>query len=151
MSDDILTAADSGYDYLQSPVDDLYSFYYTMQWAAVFHNQEFAAKDVPPKLKLLRENLLGTRYNRLWTTTEIIARIPFKSREHGSVLANCQSVLRAWYSELEGLKADWIGCQDALEGQETKAEIYISLFSTFALRGVATLAELVHKHTEDMD
>jgi hypothetical protein len=31
----VLTAADCGRDYLQAPVDDLYSFNYTMQWAAV--------------------------------------------------------------------------------------------------------------------
>ena len=37
MSDDILTAAEDGLDYLQSPLDDLFSFYYTLQWAAVFH------------------------------------------------------------------------------------------------------------------
>jgi len=47
MSDDILTASDDNHEYLQSPVDDLFSFYYTMQWAAVFHNQEFATKGIP--------------------------------------------------------------------------------------------------------
>ena len=61
MSDDNLTAAACNEDYLQSPVDDLLSFYYTMQWAAVFHNQEFIAKDVPSKLKLLCKNLLGAQ------------------------------------------------------------------------------------------
>jgi len=40
----ILTASEYGDDYRQSPVDDLYSF---MQWAAVFHDQDLAAKDVP--------------------------------------------------------------------------------------------------------
>ena len=55
MSDDILTASQYSLDYLQSPVDDLFSFYYTMQWAAVFHDQEFAARDIPFHLKILRE------------------------------------------------------------------------------------------------
>lgn len=68
MSDDLLSAAEYGDDYLQSPVDDLFSFYYTMQWATVFHDQGFASKDVPISLKRLRDNLLGDRLHRLSTT-----------------------------------------------------------------------------------
>jgi hypothetical protein len=37
-----------------------------------------------------------------------------------------------------------------LQEQKTKAEIYTYLYSTFAVRGVATLAEFVHKYTKDM-
>ena len=152
MSDDILDAAQIDDDYLQSPVDDLYSFYYTMQWAAVFHNQEFTGKDVPKKLKIfLRDRLLGTRDNRLYCTSQVISLSPLSPLEYGSVLAKCQPVLRAWYSELQTLSAEWKVLQSELKAQETNAEIYIPLFSTFALRGVATLAEVVFKHTKDMD
>ena len=150
MSDDSLIASKYRRDYLQSPVDDLFSLYYTMQWAAVFHNQEFVAKDVPSKLKLLRENLLGTHNDRS-STTFTITSSSLRPHEYGSVLANCRPMLRAWNSELQNLKDDWNDCQLALEGQETKAEIYILLFMTFAVRGVAILAELVHKYTKDMD
>ena len=38
-----------------------------------------------------------------------------------------------------------------LERQKTNPDIYNPLFSSFALRVVETLAELVYKHTEDMD
>ena len=151
MSDDILTAAEYGRDYLQSPVDDLYSFYYTMQWAAVFHDQEFAAEDIPFELKILREKLLGTQMDRSFATSKITAPLSRTPLEYGSVLSTCQPVLRAWYLELQNLEVDWNTCQSKLRGQKTKAEIYISLFSTFALKGVAALAELVHKHTKDMD
>ena len=54
-------------------------------------------------------------------------------------------MLRAWYLELQDLEVDWIKCQYKLEGQETKAEVYISLFLTYAVRGVATLAEIIPK------
>jgi hypothetical protein len=158
MSDDMLTAAEHRRDYLQSPVDDLYSFYYTLQWAAVFHDGEFDGKDIPFELKLSREKLLGTQDNRLFTTTRITAPSSLTPLAYGSVVTQCQPVLRAWYLELQGLNEDWIKCQSKLRGresklrgQETKAEIYISLFSTFALRGVAALAEIVHKHIKNMD
>ena len=152
MSDDILEACEYGRDYLQSPVDDLFSFYYTMQWAAVSHDHEFAAKDIPFELKVLRDYLSGTqRHSRLHgTVTKITYSSSLRPREYGSVLADCHPVLRAWYWELQNLKADWEDLQDKLEGQETKAEIYIPLFSAFAVRGVATLAEIVHKYTKDM-
>jgi hypothetical protein len=156
MSDDMLTAAELRLDYLQSPVDDLYSFYYTLQWAAVFHDRD--SKDVPLKLKLLREKLLGTQDNRSFATTGITAFSSLTPFEYGSVLTQCHPVLRAWHLKLQALREDWIKCQSKLRGresklrgQETKAEIYISLFSTFALRGVAALAEIVHKHIKNMD
>ena len=151
MSDDMLSAAEDSLDYLQSPLDDLFSFYYTMQWAAVFHDRDFAAKDIPYGLKKLRENLLGDRRDRLVTTSLIIDPLPLRPLEYGSILANCQPVLRAWYSELRNLRVDWKVLQFELEGQEINAEIYIPLFSMFALGGVASFAEVVYKHTKDMD
>ena len=149
MSDGILSAAQSGARYLQSPVDDLYSFYFTMQWAAVFHNVEFATKDVPLNLEVLRKYLLGNQHNRLFVTSEIIDPLPLKPGEYGSFLAKCQPLLRAWYSEMQNLRVDWYGCRDGLEKQEVTVtgEVYIPLFLTFAVRGVASLAEVVRKHT----
>ena len=153
MSDDSLIASKYCRDYLQSPVDDLYSFYYTMQWAAVFHNQEFAAKDkdIPFELKILREKLLGTQSNRSFATTQITAPSSLTPLEYGLVLTQCQPLLRAWNLKLQGLKEDWKKCHSKLWGQATKAEIYKHLFSTFAIRGVAILGDLVHKHAKDMD
>ena len=151
MSDEILTAAELPRIYLQSPVDDLFSFYYTMQWAAVFHDQEFAATDIPSELEYLRKKLLGIRDNRLVATIDITAPSPLSPLRYGSFLTQCQPVLRDWYLELRGIRADWIECQSKLHGQDLDAKVYISLFSTFALRGVATLAEIVYKHTRDME
>jgi hypothetical protein len=116
----MLIAGEYGDDYLQSPVDDLYSFYHTMQWAAVFHDQGFAAKDVPIKLKRLRQNFLGDQKDRSFATNEITAPSSLTASEYGSVLTNCQPLLRAWYLELQSLKEDWKKCQSKLQGQETK-------------------------------
>ena len=46
-ADGKMTAKEYGCDYL-------FSYYATMQWAAVFHDEEFAAKDIPFDLKILR-------------------------------------------------------------------------------------------------
>ena len=102
-------------------------------------------------LKMSRENLLGGKNDRSFTTSKITALLPLEPDEYGSYLVNCQPMLRAWNLELQVLLADWNKCQLELEGRETNAEIYISMFLIFAVRGVATLAELVHKYTKDMD
>jgi hypothetical protein len=34
-----------------------FPLYYTLQWAAVFHDREFAAEDIPFNFKLLREEI----------------------------------------------------------------------------------------------
>ena len=150
MSDGILTAVEDGRDYLQSPVDDLYSFYYTMRWAAVFHDREFADKDIPYGLQKLREKLLGTQMDRSTEITDDPSLL--RPREYGLFVAKCQPLLRAWHSELRFLRVDWKVSQFELEEQETNAEpeIYIPMFLTFALRGVAILAELVHKYAKEM-
>jgi hypothetical protein len=151
MSDDILVAAQYRRDYLQSYVDDLFSFYYTMQWAAVFTIRS----------SLLKIFLWISKYcaRTFWELERIDLSPPnevlffkFSPREYGSILADYQPVLRDWYVELQSLKADWKNCQLEQKGKKTNAEIYIPLFSTLALlKGVATLAEVVYRHTTDMD
>ena len=148
MSDDILKAAEQGREYLQSPVDDLYSFYYTMQFAAVFHDKQFTEKeDTPSQLKTLRGYLWGDRFRRVSATFEICFSFlsPF---EYGSVLVECQPMLQDWFSALQDLKNEWKKQQFMLPELKTAEarEIYIPLFLKFALKGVVTLAELVKKH-----
>ena len=48
MSDQLLQAMELDVDYLQSPVDDLFSFYFTMQWAAAFNNKKFSNLEAIP-------------------------------------------------------------------------------------------------------
>ena len=88
-----------------------------MQWAAVFHNQEFVAEDIPFELQLLHEKLLGHQENRSFATSIITAF------SHVNMVqpVNCQ---RAWNAELQVLPADWKKCRRELKGWNTKAEIY---------------------------
>ena len=122
-----------------------------MQWAAVYHDHEFAAKDILFELKLLRKKLLGTQDNKSFATTEITTPSSLSPLDYGSLLTQCQPVLRAWHLELRGIKDDWKKCQSKLRGRNIETMVYISLFSTFALRGVSTLAEVVYKYTTDID
>ena len=71
MSDGILTVGEYDRDYFQSPVDDFFSYYYTMQRASFFHDQEFAANGIPFVLKILREDFLGTKTDRCFGASNI--------------------------------------------------------------------------------
>lgn len=71
MSDGILTVGEYDRDYFQSPVDDFFSYYYTMQRASFFHDQEFAANGIPFVLKILREDFLGTQTDRCFAASNI--------------------------------------------------------------------------------
>jgi hypothetical protein len=51
MSDGLLDAIRLDEQYLQSPIDDLWSFYYVVQWAAVFNDVQFASS-MPPAMLL---------------------------------------------------------------------------------------------------
>jgi hypothetical protein len=148
MSDDLLEATELGDPYLQSPVDDLFSLYYTMQWAAVFHHREFAdGKDIPPRLRALRKEVSGSRPLRNSATNIITQSKKLDWRKYGQFLADCHPFMRDWYSSLVSLRDNWKESQFQLEGQEDSAWVYPSLFPIFAVQGVAQLAELVAQYT----
>ena len=147
MSDDLLTTTERNRPYLQTPVDDLFSLYYTMQWAAVFHNQEFSAgKDIPSDLRALRKEVSGNRSERASATTEIALSAELAVDRYGQFLVDCHPFLRHWYLSLLSLRDNWKESQSQLEEQHS-ALAYPSLFSIFAVQGVAQLAKLVDKYT----
>src|SRR5277367_4041848 len=108
MSDDLLTATERNRPYLQTPVDDLFSLYYTMQWAAVFHNQEFSAgKDIPSDLRALRKEVSGNRSERASATTEIALSTELEVDEYGQFLVDCHPFMRDWHLSLVTLRNNW--------------------------------------------
>ena len=148
MSDDLLRATELDVSYLQCPVDDLYSLYYTMQWAAVFHNREFTTgKDVPSYLRVLREDISGDQRARTATTHTITYAKALGVDKYGQFLADCHPFLRAWYLSLQDLLHNWTQIQSKLEksGMKESGRVYPYLFLVLAVEGVAQLAELVDK------
>jgi hypothetical protein len=151
MSDDLLRATELNLSYLQSPVDELFSLYYTMQWAAVFHNREFATgKDIPILLRAVREDISGDQRAR--STNQIVNPGVLRECDYGHFLADCHPFLQDWYSSLCVLLSEWKEWRYKIDNLEVKNtdSFYTSLFSTFAVQGVAQLAALVYKHTQSM-
>ena len=149
MSDGLLRAMERGAGYLQSPVDDLFSFYFTMQWAAAFNNEKFPkAEAIPFDLGCLRQSLSGNKEERSWATHEIIDPAELEEDRYGQFLVSCQLFLQSWYPSLQVLNAEFRKCHSQLQNSKlaSESDAYTALFSIFALKGVTQLAELVHSH-----
>jgi hypothetical protein len=93
--------------YMQSPIADLWSFYYVAQWAAVFNKTNFpAGTPVPIKLANLRRLIAGSESDRALGTRKVTG--PLLDPTHcGEFLVECSSLLREWESELKKLTTDW--------------------------------------------
>ena len=148
MSDHLLEAMELGVDYLQSPVDDLFSFYFTMQWAAAFNKNEFTAKAIPLHLDYLRQGLSGNKDSRSSATNKITHPAKFQEDRYGQFLVSCHPFLRSWYWSIQALNDEFQECRSQLQKSklESESDAYTALFSIFALKGVTQLAELVHSY-----
>jgi hypothetical protein len=146
MSDGLLTAARLGNHYLQSPVDDLWSFYYVAQWAAVFNNTNFPDSTLPTDdLKDLRDLISGSQYERC-SGTRTITDPGLDPTEYGQFLVECSSILREWDSKLRQLTASW---KAAKVNGLTDGDLYNARyphFRNFTNRGVLELLQLVQQH-----
>ena len=147
MSCQLLDAAILDEPYLQSPIDDLLSFYYVAQWAATNNNKDIPdSTTVPDKLRLLRDRLGGSLSERE-TGTVTITSGTMRPTFYGRFLADCQPILQAWNQKLVTLTNDWA---DAIEhvapDVEDQYKTYYLLFRELTDRGVLELLELVRLH-----
>lgn len=147
MSDEMLMAARLNTPYVQSPVDDLYSFYYVAQWAAANNNIEFADPDstpVPDHLEDLRTRLAGSPAERAEGTKRITAIRTMDPNTYGNFLVECRPLLRIWNQKLEQFVNDW---EDEIKHlkppPKEQYNIYYPLFRQYTDRGVRELLELV--------
>jgi hypothetical protein len=90
MSIKLLSSMTDEKDYLQSPMNDFFSFYYVTQWAAVLNNYEFTGTqpNTPAKLSRFRSGLLGSDVGRNTVTLEILLKT-LEPSEHGRFLGQC--------------------------------------------------------------
>jgi len=147
MSRPLLEAATLNRAYLQSPVDDLLSFYYVAQWAAVNNNTYFrGSPPVPDELGLLRDRLGGSlAEGELGTSTITAGRV--RPTSYGRFLADCQPILREWHEKLRELVDDWAAAIESVAPDVAdQYKTYHPLFCEFTDRGVLEVLEVVQRH-----
>jgi len=147
MSRQMLHAAIVNKPYLQSPVDDLNSFYYVAQWAAVNNNTDFpdSTTPIPDELRFLRKCLAGSLADRELGTSTITSE-PLDSASYGTFLPHCQLMLQEWHQTLVVLTKDWHVAKSVTPETAHQYDTYYPRFREFTNRGVLELVELVQKH-----
>ena len=150
MSQNLVDVLWSSKSYLHSPVDDLESFYYTVQWAAAFNDGASGKKHDGGGIREFREKISGDK--RLSAFREVQTRQPgfwkLKEQEYGAFFVNSAVLLGPWLKKLDALISDWLlvaAQAEALEGTKMKEHLTDS-FLVYGYRGVAEYFELIHEH-----
>ena len=137
--------------YLHSPVDDLESFYYTMQWAAARNNGSDSGAHKIDDIKLLLARLSDTADRRFQATLSIHRMRPNNEEDvqkFGTFLAKLQPVLKEWYPSIIALMQSWRTVKDGVDGTSDVSGYYIRHALVFAYRGVSDYLKIVHNHRD---
>ncbi|KAJ4493450.1 hypothetical protein C8J55DRAFT_159824 [Lentinula edodes] len=134
--------------YVQSTVDDLASFYYVGQWAAVFNPSHQS-----DMLEELRNRIAGSLASREFATRIVHRLIPDLSshrREYGLFLQCCQPILKEWCDSIDSLDRRFLRVTEELTAHSEDGKIdpntYRSLFLSFSYHGVADFAQILERH-----
>ncbi|KAF9780967.1 hypothetical protein BJ322DRAFT_1082482 [Thelephora terrestris] len=153
MSSGLLRAVRLSEPYLHSPVDDLESFYYTMQWAGVNNDGSDSGRHETDHLDALRAKLSDSADNRFQATL-FVHRIRPENQEDiqrfGKFLAKLAPVFKEWYPSILALTKSWRTVKPGVDGADDVSRYYIRHGLVFAYRGVADYLKIVHKHRESL-
>jgi hypothetical protein len=152
MSSGLLRSVRLSEPYLHSPVDDLESFYYTVQWAAVHNDGSSAGEQETDALKTLRAKLSDSadiRFQASLLVHRIRPNNPEDIQKFGAFLAKLQPVLKEWYPSILTLMRSWRTVKDGADEADISG-YYIRHALVFAYRGVADYLKIVHKHRESL-
>ncbi|KAJ3864211.1 hypothetical protein EV359DRAFT_64216 [Lentinula novae-zelandiae] len=134
--------------YVQSAVDNLSSFYYVGQWAAVFNPSHRS-----DMLKDLRSCIAGPSTWRESATYRITSQISPKlssdRRDYGLFLQCCQPMLAEWQNSIISLTHQFLLVTEELTAHsdgKIDSDTHRSLFLSFAYCGVADFAQILERN-----
>ena len=142
MSRELRQAMDRGLAYKQGAIDDLWSFWYTFQWAIL--NSQALAGSKSADITWWRNNIAGDVNARDAVYLDLRKIRPRSA--HPEFLKTMVPLLADWYTSLDALEEE---CLDILE--DVKEDQKLLVLFTFALNGVASYAELLAKHRESLE
>jgi hypothetical protein len=150
MSDDLLKAIRKNSKRHQSPIDDFFSFYYVVQWAAVFNNREFAGKfggQVPFELSSLRSSL-SRGVNHRGNVLLEIHRSLVEEKSYGQFLARCKPFMEEWDNSLVATNLVWTRKFRSYADKplENLSNTYLALFRELTSQLVIDTLKIARKH-----
>ena len=144
MSDDLQETLRSPHDYLHSPVDDLFSFYYTTQWAVAFNDGASGGRYQGNEIERFREMITGELRSLATSNVRDSARA-----KYGPFFNQSLALLSPWIAKLFGLQRDWDSVMDEAEGLKgvERGEYLGQKFLIYGYRGVEEYFKLLHEHS----
>ena len=128
-------------NYMHSPIDDYYLFYFVTQWACIFH--ALSPEDSPKyseELESLRESIAGDVKARGLATLTITGKGAMKSEDYGAFLVQARSFLQEWWHKgLQDLEPKW---DEMVESQGNN----IDSFHAIADRGLLSFMKVARKY-----
>jgi hypothetical protein len=153
MSSGLLRSLRVSEPYLHSPVDDLESWYFTMQWAAVYNGGFHPEKNETDDIEALRDRLSDSADKRFQATLSIHKIRPDNQedvKEFGAFLAKLQPVFKEWYPSILALIKSWRTVKDGVDEADDVSRYYIRHALVFAYRGVSDYLKIVHKYRDSL-
>ena len=90
--------------YLQSPIDDLESFYHVFVWA-ILHNK-FSQKALTTGERKFKEMLSGSSADRLLAQEDLLLM-----KSTSKIVSQLKGVMEAWSSVQAELRKKWLGIE----------------------------------------
>ncbi|KAJ6543851.1 hypothetical protein B0H19DRAFT_1308661 [Mycena capillaripes] len=150
MSLQLQSAMETNATYIQSPIDDIQSFFWLAVWAVLFNDklQEPSSKEAQ-----WRSSLISGDYEKKATFTSELAASDFE-RGYSAVGTQLLPILQLWWSNLQTLFRDWRRVLNKVEyneiSQQEVSNFYKHHFHLYALRGVKEFLVLVDQNRETL-
>ncbi|KAK7460946.1 hypothetical protein VKT23_008874 [Stygiomarasmius scandens] len=139
MSKSLREAMEEGSTYLQSPVDDMHSLFWTALWCVLFNTKD---RGQTSKEKKWGSQLQGTIHERDSAMNDIL--ISGTDEEYSPMLRIMTPLFVQWRNLLVDLGRLWASAWKSAEQGEADDKLLV--FHDFAFRGILGLAKLIAEH-----
>ncbi|THU84726.1 hypothetical protein K435DRAFT_687003, partial [Dendrothele bispora CBS 962.96] len=141
MNQSLRRAVEEQLSYLQSPVDDMYSFLWTALWCTLFNTHECGESI---QEKQWRKELQGSLSDRVSVLTEVVKGGTEKIKTISSIVRDMIPLLRDWKKSLDDLSIEWK--EEWPKVEEGEADEKLLVFHRFAFCGILNFTELVKRY-----
>lgn len=139
MSSRLLSAIRNKTAILQSPLDDMWSFFWTALWATLFncHDQGKSITE-----NNWRDDVRGQHRDRDYVAQMIRGEPIERRKEFSLMLRQMAPLLREWHKSLEEMNFKWAGEVIAMEESAAPADL-LTLFHKYAHQGVLDFVHIL--------
>jgi hypothetical protein len=145
MSTELREAAEESESYVQSPIDDMSSFYWTAVWAILYNQKCRGETDEEIGW---REEIRGKSASRGEAASEMQSELTEYTTTYSPMLRRMVPVLNDWWDKLDRMRDDWDRLWEVQKMKNSEPDIKSVLFHRFAYQGVYELVKVISSRKE---